>query len=281
MRVGDAGGMIAAEEARVWIQRGRLVYHKLTTLSAMATEGVTAGWQFLNDGDEMRIGPYRLIFQAQQPEEADDDSNPEPSRLPQEHGMALHRSFGLTDSDRNPNLQEWAADQGPASSEEQAAPSIQHLMGDQAEPEAAAEEPAAQPQWGDWDQPDFPAPASSTEPAPSSWSIESEDSPASGWGDAAEEPDSAGRDVDAATDTGASTDGETPSQPAGWESLPTLEPKSADWLVEQSQPVDDGIAPIIPTDGWSGFVSEPEAEGADAPQGEEDEYQDDDRAWGT
>jgi VWFA-related protein len=89
MRVGDGGGLIAAEEARVWVQRGRLVYHKLTTLSAMATEGVTAGWQFLEDGDEMRIGPYRLIFQAQQEEQVPQEVVPAPDRLPQEHGMAL------------------------------------------------------------------------------------------------------------------------------------------------------------------------------------------------
>ncbi len=97
MRVGDAGGLIAAEEARVWIQRGRLVYHKLTTLSAMATEGVTAGWQFMEDGDEMRIGPYRLIFQAQLEEEAEEKVIQPPDRLPQEHGMAL-RPTGTDDS---------------------------------------------------------------------------------------------------------------------------------------------------------------------------------------
>jgi VWFA-related protein len=109
MRVGDAGGLIAAEEARVWVQRGRLVFHKLTTLSAMATEGVTAGWQFLEDGDEMRIGPYRLIFQAQQQEEVQEEVVPAPDRLPQEHGMAL-RPTGTDSPTAGQVVQSWNPD---------------------------------------------------------------------------------------------------------------------------------------------------------------------------
>jgi hypothetical protein len=61
VRLEDAEGRIAAEEARLWIQNGRLVYHKLTTLSAMATEGVTSGWQILEDGEEVDVGPYSLV----------------------------------------------------------------------------------------------------------------------------------------------------------------------------------------------------------------------------
>src|SRR5262249_13680662 len=59
---GDSEGRIGEEEARLWVQRNRLVYHKLTTLSAMATEGVTSGWLFLEDGDEIQVGPYRVSF---------------------------------------------------------------------------------------------------------------------------------------------------------------------------------------------------------------------------
>jgi hypothetical protein len=58
---------IAMEEARLWVQKGRLVYHKLTTLSAMATEGVTSGWLLLADGEELHLGKYRLLFQAEVP----------------------------------------------------------------------------------------------------------------------------------------------------------------------------------------------------------------------
>jgi VWFA-related protein len=94
IRLEDEMGRIAAEEARLWVQRGRLVYHKLTTLSAMATEGVTSGWEFLESGEEMRLGAYRILFEefaadrlvepdpaVAQPEE--------PLRPTQEHGMSL------------------------------------------------------------------------------------------------------------------------------------------------------------------------------------------------
>ena len=67
----------------------------------MATEGVTAGWQFLDDGDEMRIGPYRLIFQSHQGKVTGDQATAVPDRLSQEHGMALRLSFGLTEADRS------------------------------------------------------------------------------------------------------------------------------------------------------------------------------------
>jgi serine/threonine protein kinase len=53
--MGDVGLSVPAGE------KGRLVYHKLTTLSAMATEGVTSGWEFLQSGEEMRLGPYRIV----------------------------------------------------------------------------------------------------------------------------------------------------------------------------------------------------------------------------
>lgn len=58
---------MAMEEARLWVQKGRLIYHKLTTLSAMATEGVTSGWLLLADGEEFHLGKYRLLFQAEVP----------------------------------------------------------------------------------------------------------------------------------------------------------------------------------------------------------------------
>ncbi|HEX5141364.1 MAG TPA: VWA domain-containing protein, partial [Dehalococcoidia bacterium] len=97
VRVIDPSGMIAAEEARIWVQRGRMVYHKLTTLSAMATEGVTAGWHFLDNGEEMRIGDYRIVFQVIEDDAAEDTRANLPRGLPQEHGMSLHRSAARPD----------------------------------------------------------------------------------------------------------------------------------------------------------------------------------------
>ena len=92
-------GRIAAEEARLWVRGGRLVYHKLTTLSAMATEGVTSGWHFLESGEEIRVGAYRIVFQFDAPAEAEEGEPEEQPEThpddtgelspPQEHGMAL------------------------------------------------------------------------------------------------------------------------------------------------------------------------------------------------
>jgi len=81
VRVDDTTGEVANEEARIWVQKRRLVYHKLTTLSAMATEGMVSGWLFLDDGDEMRVGSYRLVFHAAvQGEEFDEDALAEAAR---------------------------------------------------------------------------------------------------------------------------------------------------------------------------------------------------------
>jgi hypothetical protein len=67
---------IGMEEARLWVQRGHLVYHKLTTLSAMAVEGVSSGWILLENGEDMRLGKYRLLFQGEVPESAFEEEQP-------------------------------------------------------------------------------------------------------------------------------------------------------------------------------------------------------------
>jgi VWFA-related protein len=291
MRVDNAGGLIAAEEARIWVQRGRMVYHKLTTLSAMATEGVTAGWQFLEDGEEMRIGPYRIIFQAQQEEKAEMDADkPVPDHLPQEHGMALHRSFGLTETDRTADLTDLSGEgevtqvvEEPTAAEE-VAPDI----------EVPEEEQAPASEW------EVPSTLTSEEeslPAASSWQIAASEPQSSGWEietDSSEEAssgwslESSGtpQPIDWQEDMSGSEashgeDGES-AQPDQWG--PTLlEPMSADWLIEQSQPMDDGVGQIVQPGAWSSFVSE---EGEDGPAASEDgplsdEDGPEERAWGT
>jgi hypothetical protein len=82
----DPEGRIAGEEARLWVQRGRLVYHKLSTLSAMATEGVTSGWQFLENGEDVRVGPYRVAFALDVPDRVP-EPEPEPEPSPKLHGL--------------------------------------------------------------------------------------------------------------------------------------------------------------------------------------------------
>jgi VWFA-related protein len=88
----DETGLIADEEARVWVQRGRITFHRLTALSAMATAGVTPGWEFFDNGDDMRIGAYRIVFQIEVNEEQPQSSEQITGSVPQEHGMTLRPS---------------------------------------------------------------------------------------------------------------------------------------------------------------------------------------------
>ncbi len=88
----DDTGLIADEEARVWVQRGRITLHRLTALSAMATAGVTPGWEFFDNGDELRVGAYRFVFQIEVNEEEDEADQQISGSLPQEHGMTLRGS---------------------------------------------------------------------------------------------------------------------------------------------------------------------------------------------
>jgi hypothetical protein len=65
-------GSIAPEEARVWVSEGRLMYHKLTRLTTFASDGPVGGWFILQHGDEIRAGPYCLVFELLAPDEPDD-----------------------------------------------------------------------------------------------------------------------------------------------------------------------------------------------------------------
>jgi hypothetical protein len=63
----------------------------------MATEGLTSGWELLESGEEMSLGPYRILFEeftAERPGQADQPESemapPEPLRPTQEHGMTLN-----------------------------------------------------------------------------------------------------------------------------------------------------------------------------------------------
>jgi hypothetical protein len=62
-------GSIAAEEARVWVSEGRLMYHKLTRLTTFASDGPVGGWSVLQNGDEILVGPHRLIFEVLVPDD--------------------------------------------------------------------------------------------------------------------------------------------------------------------------------------------------------------------
>ena len=63
----------------------------------MAMEGVTSGWLFLDGGEELQVGPYRISFQAQVTRE-----NEYEARLPLEENARLRDMWPRTggDSDR-------------------------------------------------------------------------------------------------------------------------------------------------------------------------------------
>jgi hypothetical protein len=59
----DDDGRIGLEEARAWVHHSnRLIFHRLTRLSVLASEGASGGWMILQDGDEVSIGSCRLAF---------------------------------------------------------------------------------------------------------------------------------------------------------------------------------------------------------------------------
>ena len=66
----DEESAAPSECARVWITEDRLMFHKLTSLGAMAFEGASGGWVIYESGDEVRIGPHRLVFEFMTAEEA-------------------------------------------------------------------------------------------------------------------------------------------------------------------------------------------------------------------
>jgi Mg-chelatase subunit ChlD len=89
----DDTGLIGEEEARLWVQRGRITFHRLTALSAMATAGVTPGWEFFDDGDELRVGAYRFVFKVEVSESRPQvEEQITGTAQPQEHGMTLRPS---------------------------------------------------------------------------------------------------------------------------------------------------------------------------------------------
>jgi VWFA-related protein len=70
----DEDGHIGPEEARAWVHKDKLMFHKLTRLSMLASEGVTGGWFVLQHGDEVTIGPYKLIFQLLPQQSAEEEA---------------------------------------------------------------------------------------------------------------------------------------------------------------------------------------------------------------
>lgn len=86
-------GRIGPEEARAWLHQSRkLIFHKLTRLSVIASEGTSGGWLVLEDGDEVTLGSHRLIFTLVVPQTEEERATDAAI------GEAL-RGFGASSSD--------------------------------------------------------------------------------------------------------------------------------------------------------------------------------------
>ena len=60
VRIADRG--LSAVEARIWVRNGQLMLHRMTSLNALANEGVTGGWSILDPGDTFELGPHAFEF---------------------------------------------------------------------------------------------------------------------------------------------------------------------------------------------------------------------------
>ncbi len=60
VRIDDRG--LSAVEARVWVRGRQLMLHRITSINALANEGVTGGWVILDVGDTFDIGPHSYEF---------------------------------------------------------------------------------------------------------------------------------------------------------------------------------------------------------------------------
>jgi len=69
----DQDGSIGPEEARAWVHQDKLIFHKLTRLTLLASDGAVGGWLILENGDEVNVGAFRLRFVSLAPVVAEQD----------------------------------------------------------------------------------------------------------------------------------------------------------------------------------------------------------------
>jgi hypothetical protein len=59
----DASGRVAPREVRVWPREDRFMLHRLPRRTSAPSRDQQPVWAVLEDGDEIRVGPYRLVFE--------------------------------------------------------------------------------------------------------------------------------------------------------------------------------------------------------------------------
>jgi predicted component of type VI protein secretion system len=57
-----ADGTGRPERARIWRREGRYMLHKISRLGSVTVSDRPTTWVILEDGDEVQIGGYRLLF---------------------------------------------------------------------------------------------------------------------------------------------------------------------------------------------------------------------------
>ena len=67
------GGDVAPEHTRIWLRDGRYLLHHVGGMSRKTlVGGKEADWVVLEPGDELTIGPWRLVFDMDHPDEDDE-----------------------------------------------------------------------------------------------------------------------------------------------------------------------------------------------------------------
>ncbi len=69
---------LSGEEARIWINKGHLMLHRMTRLSAMMVDGTSGGWQILDPGESFEVGGHRFEFRLLPPPRRE----PAPGEIP-------------------------------------------------------------------------------------------------------------------------------------------------------------------------------------------------------
>ncbi len=59
----DAGGRVAPREVRVWLREDKFMLHRLSRRPTTPPVDQQPAWAILEDGDEIRVGPFRLAFE--------------------------------------------------------------------------------------------------------------------------------------------------------------------------------------------------------------------------
>ena len=59
----DAGGRVAPRDVRVWLREDKFMLHRLSRRTTTPPADQQPAWAILEDGDEIRVGPFRFAFE--------------------------------------------------------------------------------------------------------------------------------------------------------------------------------------------------------------------------